>query len=101
MIELRRGVELQVRNALAQISVARRAVEVRARGTELAGETLRVEQERSSAGRSTTNDLLVAEAALRRQRTESSLAKLELLKAWIAYDLAVANLVVAAPNGQS
>ncbi len=96
LVELRRGVELQVRNALAQISVARRAVEVRARGTELAGETLRVEQERNSAGRSTTNDLLVAEAALRRQRTESSLAKLELLKAWIAYDLAVAT-----PSGQS
>ena len=89
LVELRRGVELQVRSALAQIAVARRAVEVRERGVELAGETLRVEQERNSAGRSTTNDLLAAEAALRRQRTENSLARLELLSAWVAFDLAL------------
>ncbi|HEX9730693.1 MAG TPA: TolC family protein, partial [Thermoanaerobaculia bacterium] len=89
LTELRRGVRLELADALARLATARSAVEVRSRGVELATETLRVERERHGAGRSTTNDLLAAEAALRRQRTEHDLARLEVLRAWISYDLAV------------
>ena len=89
IVELRRSVEIQIRKALAAITSNRQAVKVRERGVELATETLRVERERNAAGRSTTNDLLDAEAELRRQRTERDLAQLELLQAWVAYDVAV------------
>ncbi len=87
--ELRRGVDLGIREALAQLVTARAAVGVRERGVELAAETLRVERERHRAGRATTNDLLAAEAVLRRQRTESALARLEVLRAWVRLELAV------------
>jgi len=93
LTELRRGVRLELADALARLSTARAAVDVRARGVELATETLRVERERHGAGRSTTNDLLAAEAALRRQRTEHDLARLEVLRAWISYDLAVGSVL--------
>lgn len=86
--EARRGVALQVENAVAQLTTARESVKVRERGVELATETLRVEQERHRAGRSTTNDLLDAEAALRNQRTLHELARLDVLLAWVAMDLA-------------
>lgn len=87
--ELRRGVRSEIEAAVARLQTARDAVEVRRRGVELATETLRVEQERHSAGRATTNDLLDAEAALRRQRTLSELARLDVLLAWVGIDLAV------------
>jgi outer membrane protein TolC len=61
---------------------------VRARGVELAAETLRVERERHAAGRSTTNDLLEAEAKLRRQPTALDLARFEVLRSWVRFDLA-------------
>jgi len=88
LTELRRGVEVEVRKGLSEIGTARRAVQVRRRGVELASETLRVERERNTAGRATTNDLLAAEATLREQRTQRDLAELAVLRAWIRYDLA-------------
>ena len=88
LTELRRGVEIEVREAATRLTTARAAAEVRRRGVELATETLRVERERNRAGRSTTNDLLEAEANLRRQRTQSELARLDILRAW--FDLALA-----------
>ncbi len=90
--ELRRGVEVELRQALAEVATARRAVGVRGHGVELATETLRVERERSAAGRSTTNDLLAAEAALREQRTQRDLAELAVSRAWVRYDLAAGAL---------
>ena len=86
--ELLRGVEVELRQAVAALETARRAVQVRERGVELATETLRVETERHAAGRSSTNDLLDAEAALRAQTTERNLARLDVLRAWVAFDLA-------------
>ncbi|MCP4659224.1 MAG: TolC family protein [bacterium] len=89
LAELRRGVDLEIREVLARLATARAAVGVRERGVELAAETLRVERERHRAGRATTNDLLAAEAVLRRQRTESALARLDVLRAWVRLELAV------------
>ncbi len=86
--ELRRAIAVEVHDALANITTAREAVAVRRRGVELASETLRVERERHSAGRSTTNDLLDAEANLRRQSTLAELARFDLVGAWIRLDLA-------------
>ena len=89
LTELRRGVEIEVREAATRLETARAAAEVRRRGVELATETLRVERERNRAGRATTNDLLEAEADLRRQRTQSELANLDILRAWFNLALAV------------
>ena len=88
LVELRRGVEIEIRQAVARLDTARVAADVRRRGVELATETLRVERERNRAGRATTNDLLEAEADLRRQRTRSELARLEILRAWFGLALA-------------
>lgn len=92
LAELRRGVELELRQALVELATARRAAKVRGHGVELATETLRVERERSAAGRSTTNDLLAAEAALRDQNTQKALAELAISRAWVRYDLAAGAL---------
>ena len=92
LAEIRRGVEIQLRRSLAALSTARAALEVRQRGVELASETLRVESERHAAGRATTNDLLDAEASLRDQSTRWQLARLDVLTAWIAWDLASGSL---------
>ncbi len=89
LAELRHGVALQVRDALSRLETANATVRVRRRGVELASETLRVERERHRVGRATINDLLDAEAALRRQRTENDLARLEILRAGFELDLAV------------
>ncbi len=89
LVELRRAITVQVRDALARLRTARAATEVRRRGVELASETLRVERERNAVGRSTTNDLLDAEATLRRQRTASELARIDILAAWFELGLAV------------
>jgi multidrug efflux pump subunit AcrB/outer membrane protein TolC len=88
LAELRRAIAVEVDGALARLRTARAAVEVRRRGVELAAETLRVESERHAAGRSTTNDLLEAEADLRLQRTQSELARLDVLRAWLRLQLA-------------
>ncbi|MCP3958820.1 MAG: TolC family protein [bacterium] len=88
LAELRRAVEIEVRDALARLETARAAARVRQRGVELATETLRVERERHRVGRSTTNDLLDAEADVRRQSTLSELARLEILNSWFALALA-------------
>jgi outer membrane protein TolC len=86
--EARRGVALEVRAALAELATARTAVGVAERGVEQAGETLRVETERHAAGRSTTNDLLEAETALRRERTTRDLARLDVVRAHLQLALA-------------
>ena len=89
LVELERTIVVQVRNALARFETARAAADVRRRGVELATETRRVERERNRVGRSTTNDLLDAEATLRRQRTASELARIDILAAWFELGLAV------------
>ncbi|MEM7582422.1 MAG: efflux RND transporter permease subunit [Acidobacteriota bacterium] len=99
LAELRYAVSLQVRDALAQLASAEATAEVRRRGVELATETLRVERERNRVGRATTNDLLDAEAALRRQRTESDLAQIAIRQAWFELDLAVGADVAALDVG--
>jgi outer membrane protein TolC len=86
--EARRGAEVEVRAALAELFTARTAVAVAERGVEQAGETLRVEAERHTAGRATTNDLLDAEAALRRERTTRDLARLDVIRAHLRLALA-------------
>ena len=88
LTELRRAVALELQEAVSRLETARLAVDVRRRGVELAEETLRVERERHRAGRATTNDLLDAEARLRRERTANELARLDVLLAWVAVDLA-------------
>ena len=88
LAELRRAVEIEVRDAVARLETARFAARVRQRGVELATETLRVERQRNRAGRSTTNDLLDAEAELRRQRTQSELARLDIVRGRFALELA-------------
>ena len=87
--EARRGVAIEVRTALADLTTAIDGVEVGARGIEQATETLRVERERYAVGRITTNNLLEAEAALRSQRTLHELAQLEVVRAWVGLWLAL------------
>ncbi len=93
--ELLHGIALQVDLALEDLAVARSAVEVRRRGFELASETLRVERQRHAAGRSTTNDLLDAEAALLQRQTESALADLDVMAIWQRLDAVVGGRVEA------
>jgi len=87
--ELERDIVLEVRAAIAGIVTARGALQVGERGVEQAAETLRVEEERFSAGRVTTNDLLEAEAMLRDQETRRDLARLEVARSFHRLDLAV------------
>ena len=89
LTEARRGVEVEVKRAVATLVTAREAVDVSTRGVEQASETARVERERNTAGRATTNDLLDAEAELRDQRTRLEVAKLEVVRAWLRLWLAV------------
>ncbi|MCB1055718.1 MAG: TolC family protein, partial [Acidobacteria bacterium] len=93
--EARRGVELEIRSALAGLHTARGALAVGETGVEQAGETLRVERQRYDAGRATTNDLLAAEAALRDQQTRRDLAALEMVRAWTRLELARGSLAPA------
>ncbi|MEN8165531.1 MAG: efflux RND transporter permease subunit, partial [Acidobacteriota bacterium] len=83
LLEARRAVEVEIRSVLAALKTARSAVGVSERGVEQATENLRVERERHVAGRITTNDLLVAEAELREQRTLFRLAHVEVVRSWI------------------
>lgn len=82
------GIALQVRAATASIAVARSGVAVARTGVTLATETLRVESERHSVGRATTNDLLAAQAVLREQQTRLALARLEVVRGWVRLWLA-------------
>jgi len=88
LVEARRGVEVEVRAALAGIATARSAVGIAKHGVEQATETLRVEVERNAVGRSTTNDLLAAEAAVRDQHTRLEIARLAVVRAWVRLWLA-------------
>jgi len=83
LAEARRGVEVELAAAYADLDIARGALEVGESGVRQAAETLRVEVERYAAGRVTTNDLLDAEAALRRQRTRRDVAALDVVRAWV------------------
>ncbi len=89
LAEARRAVEIAVRDGLARLVTAREAVDVSLRGVEQATETVRVERERNAVGRTTTNDLLEAEAELRDQRTRLEVARLEVVRAWLRLWLAV------------
>ncbi|RLE25281.1 MAG: hypothetical protein DRJ65_08135 [Acidobacteria bacterium] len=83
LLEARRAAEVEIRSALAALTTARSAVDVSERGVEQATENLRVERERHAAGRITTNDLLIAEAELREQRTLYQVAQVEIVRSWI------------------
>ncbi len=97
--DLQREIELAVRTAWAKLVRARATVSVRQSGIGLASETLRVERERHASGRATTNDLLVAEAQLRQERTEHALAQFAVLRAWIELGSAVGDLeLLRTPN---
>lgn len=81
--EARRGIQIEIARALADLDVARGAVEVGRSAVADASETLRVEEERHRAGRATTNDLLEAQAIVRERRTDRDLASLAVMRAWI------------------
>ncbi|MEL7061180.1 MAG: efflux RND transporter permease subunit, partial [Acidobacteriota bacterium] len=97
----RRDVRFEIERAVADLDIAHRTLRVRERGVDLATETARVERERSLAGRSTTNDLLAAEAALRSQRTARDLARLDIIRAEVALDLATGRPAESAPRGSA
>ena len=92
ILEARRGIAVEVQGAVSFLATARRAVEVGDRRVELASETVRVERQRFAAGRVTTNDLLDAETVLRESRQLASIARIEVLAAWVELDLAVGSL---------
>ncbi len=83
LVEARRSAQVEIRSAVATLTTARLAVAVSERGVEQATENLRVERERHDAGRITTNDLLIAEAELREQRTLYRMAQIEIVRSWI------------------
>jgi outer membrane protein TolC len=89
LAEARRAVEIEVRDQLARLVTAREAVDVSRRGVEQATETVRVERERNAVGRTTTNELLQAEAELRDQNTRLEIARLEVVRAWLRLWLAI------------
>ncbi len=86
--EARRGVRVEVEAAWTAIVNARDAFKVEERAVDQSSETLRVERERRLAGRSTTNDLLDAEAQHHRSLTRRELARLNATRAWIRLWLA-------------
>lgn len=89
LTETRRAVALEVRSALAELETAIGGLAARRVGVEQAAETLRVDQERHRVGRLTTNDLLEAEANLRRQQTLRDVAELDLVRARVRLRLAM------------
>ncbi|MEM7479866.1 MAG: efflux RND transporter permease subunit [Acidobacteriota bacterium] len=98
--EAERVVEIDIRQALAAIRVADQALATAITGVDQAGETLRVERRRQEAGRSTTNDLLEAEAALRDQRTREELARLDIVRGWVLLGLAVGDPELVLRGGE-
>ncbi|PIE03746.1 MAG: hypothetical protein CSA81_00785 [Acidobacteria bacterium] len=81
--EARRGIQLEVRSAIAAIENGQDVFEVEERGVIQSGETLRVERVRYREGRSTINDLLDAEAQFRKHQTTRDIARLRTVRAWI------------------
>ncbi|MCP4687905.1 MAG: TolC family protein [Desulfobacterales bacterium] len=88
LTEARRGVRVEVEAAWTAIVNARDAFKVEERAVAQTAETLRVERERRLAGRSTTNDLLDAEAQHHGSLTRRELARLNATRAWIRLWLA-------------
>ncbi len=97
LVEARRGVELELAAAYADLDTAEGALEVGRSGVRQARETLRVERERHAAGRVTTNDLLAAEAALRRERTRRDVAALDIVRAQVRVWTALGRSPVSDP----
>ncbi|WP_321418077.1 efflux RND transporter permease subunit [uncultured Desulfobacter sp.] len=81
--EARQGINLDVKSVTAAIENGRDAFRVEERGVVQSEETLRVERARYRGGRSTTNDLLDAEAQVRERRTMREIARLRIVRAWI------------------
>jgi len=98
--EVRRSIELEISQALQGLTVSSDAIVVADRGLEYARQTLRVERERHHAGRSSTNDLLEAEAQLHQGRTARDLARLEHVRARVKLWLATLDDLWLAPGGQ-
>ena len=67
-------------------------MKVRERDVAHAQETVRVEAARYQSGRTTLTDLLEFESVLRERRTLRELAELEILTAWVSYQLATGSL---------
>ncbi|MEM7050388.1 MAG: efflux RND transporter permease subunit [Acidobacteriota bacterium] len=99
-IEAQRVVDVELREALATIRIAEGAEATSLTGVGQAEETLRVERQRQAAGRSTTNDLLAAEAALREQRTNLELARLDRVRGWVLLGLAVGDPGMVVQEGE-
>ncbi|MDJ0840766.1 MAG: efflux RND transporter permease subunit [Acidobacteriota bacterium] len=90
--ERRKDAELEIRQAHANLSTAQHTLEVAERSVTLAAETLRVEVERHREGRATTNDLLEAEADLRRAQTGRELARIDIVRQDLLLQLATGKL---------
>ncbi|MBU0991086.1 MAG: efflux RND transporter permease subunit [Proteobacteria bacterium] len=83
LLEIENGISLEIRSRITAIENKKGAYKVEQRGIELASETLRVEHARHQEGRATTNDLLDAEAQLRKRRTKFEIARIDIIRAWI------------------
>jgi outer membrane protein TolC len=92
LAELRRGIALEVRRALADFRVAEGERELARVGVGEAEETVRVSRVRYAEGRETINDLLENEAVLRDRRARLRLASLAQGRAWVALRLATGEL---------
>ena len=91
--EARQGIQLEIAQALAAITVAEGEITLGKTGVEQAKEYQRVIRERFLAGRTTTAHLLEAEAALNQQRTRRAVAAIELERAHLNYHLAAGDLL--------
>ena len=91
--EARQGVRLEIARARGGMVVAQGEIALGKTGVVQAQEYQRVTRERFLAGRATTAHLLEAEAALNEQRTKSSVAAIELQRAYLEHHLAEGNLL--------
>ncbi|PID60533.1 hypothetical protein CSB45_00215 [candidate division KSB3 bacterium] len=81
--EARQGIYLDVTSATVDIENGRDAFRVEERGVVQSRETLRIERARYREGRSTINDLLDAEAQVRKRGTMREIARLRIVRGWI------------------
>lgn len=89
LLEAKRSIAVEIRTLYAQLDIAKQAKAVAETSVEMAIENLRVERQRHSAGRTTTNDLLVAEAMKRQRDSDLVLAKLDILRSALNLKLAI------------